>query len=119
MWCPRENETTILRRTKKAMMRVMCGVKIIEKRSQELINLLGLTNTLDGLARASRVQRYRHVLRRVLDFKVVERRGYGQPNMTWKGQVEEHINQIGLKRKDVSDRVKWSNGIYKLSRSTR
>ena len=45
----------ILRRTKKAMMRVMCGVKIIEKRSQELMSLLGLKDTLDGLARASGV----------------------------------------------------------------
>ena len=33
----RENEMEILRRTEKAMMRAICGVKIIEKRqSQEL-----------------------------------------------------------------------------------
>ena len=32
----RENEMTILRRTRKAMMRAMCEVKLIEKRSQEL-----------------------------------------------------------------------------------
>ena len=37
MWCLKENEMAILR-TEKAMMRAMCGVKIIEKRkSQELI----------------------------------------------------------------------------------
>ena len=34
-------------------MRAMCGVKMIEKRSQELRSLLGLKNTLDGLARVS------------------------------------------------------------------
>ena len=39
--------------------------------------------------------------------------------MTWKRQVEEHINQIGLKRKDAIGRVKWRNGVYELSRSTR
>ena len=97
----------ILRRTEKAMMRAMCGVQIIEKRrSQELMSLLGLTDTLDGLARASGVRWYGHVvrkdngdiLRRALDFKVAERRGRGRPNMTWKSQVEEYINQIGLKR---------------------
>ena len=38
--------------------------------------------------------------------------------MTWKRQVEEHINQIGLKRKDAIDRVKWRDGVYELSRST-
>ena len=46
----------ILRRTEKAMMRAICGVKMFEKRkSQELINMLGLKDTLDGLARASGV----------------------------------------------------------------
>ena len=39
--------------------------------------------------------------------------------MTWKRQVEGRTNQIGLKREDAIDRVKWRNGVYKLSRSTR
>ena len=59
------------------------------------------------------------VLRRVLDFEVAEKRGRERPNVTWKRQVEEHINQIRLKRKDAIDRVKWRNGVYELSRSTR
>ena len=54
-WCLRESEMAILRRTEKAMMRAMCKVKVIEKRSQELMSLLSLQNTLGGLARASRV----------------------------------------------------------------
>ena len=96
------------------MIRAMCGVKMIEKRSPELMRLLGLEYTLDGLARASGVRWYEHVLRRdngdvlrrALDFKVARKRGRGQPNMTWKRQVEEHINQIGLKKEDAIDRVK-------------
>ena len=91
------------------------------------MSLLGLRNTSDGLARATGVRWYEHVLRRdngdilrrTLDFEVAERRGRGQPNMTWKRQVEKHINQIGLKRKDAIDRVKWRNGVNKLLRSTR
>ena len=52
--CLRENETENLRRTEKAMMGAMCGIKMIEKRrSQELISLLSLKNNLDGLVRAS------------------------------------------------------------------
>ena len=43
---------TILKKTEKAM----CGVKIIEKRSQELMSLPGLKDTLHELARASGVQ---------------------------------------------------------------
>ena len=52
-WCLRENEMAILRRTEEAMMRAMRGFKMIQKRkSQEHISLLGLKDTLDGLARA-------------------------------------------------------------------
>ena len=83
-WCLRENEIAILRRAKKAMMRAMCGIQIIKKRSQEFINLLGLKDTLDGLARASGVRWYGHVLkrdngdvlRRALDFEAVGRKGH-------------------------------------------
>ena len=49
----RENETAISR-TEKTMITAMYGVKMIEKRkTQELMSLLGLKNTLDGLASAS------------------------------------------------------------------
>ena len=63
-WCLRENEIAILRRTEKATTRVMCGVQIIKKRSQELMSLLGLKDTFDRLAKASGVRWYGHVLRR-------------------------------------------------------
>ena len=85
-WCLRENEMTILRRAKKATMRAMCKIKVIEKRtSQELASLLSLKNTLVGPARASGVRWYGHVLRRdngdilrkPLDFEVVGKRGRG------------------------------------------
>ena len=65
MWCLRENEMVILRRTEKAMTRAMCGVKLIgKKKSRELTSLLGLKDTLDGLARASRVQWCGHVFQK-------------------------------------------------------
>ena len=115
-------------RTKKAMMRAMCKVKVIENRtSKELMSLLSLKNTLDRLARASQVRWYGHVLkrdngdvlRRLFDFKVAGKRGCGRPNMTWKRQVEEHKNQIGLKKGGTIDRAKWRDGVYKLSRNVR
>ena len=47
----------ILRRIKKAMMRAMRGVDLIEKRrSQGLISFLGLKDTLDRPVRASGVR---------------------------------------------------------------
>ena len=90
------------------------------------MSLLGLKNTLKGLARASGVRWYGHVLRwdnddvsKTLNFEVEGRRMRGRPNMTWKRQVEEHTNQIGLKKEDATDRLKWRNGVYELSRNTR
>ena len=50
-WCLRQNKMAILR-TEKTMMRAMRGVKMIEKKSQELMSLLGLKDPLDGLASA-------------------------------------------------------------------
>ena len=63
-WCLRGNEMAILRRTEKAKMRAMCGVKLIEKRSQKLLSLLGLKVMFDGLARASGVRWYGHAFSR-------------------------------------------------------
>ena len=93
----------ILRKTEKAM----CGVEMIEKRrNQELMSLLALKDTLDGLARASGVRWYGHVLkrnigdvlRRAFDFEVAGRRGRGRPNMRWKKQV----NSDGLRKNKLS-----------------
>ena len=91
------------------------------------MSLLGLKETLDRLARASRVRWYRHVLRRdncgvlrrMLDFEVAEKRVGGRPNMTWKRQVEKSIDQIGPKKEDANYRAKRPDGIYELSRNMR
>ena len=127
-WCLRENEMAILRRTEKAMMRAMWGVKIIKKRrSQELVSLLGLKDSLNGLARASGVRWYVHavrrdngdILRRALDFEVAGGRGRGRSNMTWKRQMERHTNQFGPKREDAIKRGKWRDDAYELSNGMR
>ena len=67
-WCLRENEMAILRRAERAMVRAMCGVKPVEKRNTaELMDMLGLQETIDGLAKANGVRWYGHVLRREED----------------------------------------------------
>ena len=75
----------ILRRPEKTITRAICGVKFIEKRSQELRSHMGMKDTLDVLERASVVRRYGHVLRRdnnevlrrALNFEVVGKRRRG------------------------------------------
>ena len=80
-----------------------CKFKVNEKRSsQDLVNFLGLKGALDGLAKASGVLRYGHVLRRdnsnvlrrALNFEVVKR-GRGRRKMTRRRQVDQ---EIGLKK---------------------
>ena len=65
MWCLKENKVVILRRTKRSMVRVMCGVMLVNKRNtEELMDMLGLKEAADNLARANGVRWYGHVLRR-------------------------------------------------------
>ena len=55
----------ILRRTERAMVRVMCGEKLMEKkRTEDLMQMLGLKETAVQIAKANGVQWYGHVLRR-------------------------------------------------------
>ena len=64
-WCLRENEMPILRRTERAMVRAMCGAKLMEKKRKEnLMEMLGLKETGVQMAKANGVRWYRYVLRR-------------------------------------------------------
>ena len=64
-WCLRETEVATLRRTERAMVRAMCGVKLMEKKNtKELMDMLGLSETMEKLAKANGVRWYGHVLRR-------------------------------------------------------
>ena len=55
-WCLREKEMAILRRTERAMIRAMCGVKLLDRRnSEELMDMLGLKESLDRMAKASSI----------------------------------------------------------------
>ena len=54
----------ILRRTERAMIRAMCGVKLLDPRnSQELMDMFGIKESLDRMAKA-RIRCYGHVLRK-------------------------------------------------------
>ena len=45
-WCLRESEMAILRRTERAMVRSMCGVKLVDRKNmEELMEMLGLRVT--------------------------------------------------------------------------
>ena len=112
--CLREKEMAILRRTERAMIRAMCGVKLLDRRnSEELMDMLGIKESLERMAKASSIRRYDHVLRKAdenvlvkaLKFEVSGSRG--RPKQTWKKQVENEMKKNGLGKEDACDRTKW------------
>ena len=83
----------ILRRTETAMVRAMCGVKLVEKkRTEDLMEMLGLNETAVQMAKVNGVRWYGHVLRRdeghvlrkALESEVRGKRKRGRPKKTWK-----------------------------------
>ena len=113
-WCLRKKEMAILRRTERAMIRAMCGVKLLDRRnSEELMDMLGIKECLDKMAKASNMRWYGHVLRKedenvmvkALNFEVSGSRG--RPKQTWKKVVENEIKKNGLVIEDACDRTKW------------
>ncbi|XP_006820969.1 uncharacterized protein LOC102810427 [Saccoglossus kowalevskii] len=110
-WCLSENELGILRRTERAMVRVMCGLKLMDRKiTEDLMQMLGLKETVDRLAKANGVRWYGHVLRRALDLEVSGPRKRGRPKKTWKMQVEEESGKVGMRMRDALNRAKWREG---------
>ena len=73
----------------------MCGVKLLDRRnSEELMDMFGIKESLDRMAKASSVLWYGHVLRKehenvimkALKFEVSRSRGRGRPKQTWKSK---------------------------------
>ena len=56
---------TILRKTEKALVRLICRVKLVDrKNSEELMEMLGLKETLDEITKVNGVMWYRHMVSR-------------------------------------------------------
>ena len=86
------------------MVRAMCGVKLVDKRNTvELMDMLGLKETADKLARANGMRWYGYVLRqpeedvltKAMVHKVDGKHKQGQLRMKWRKQVEGSMKRIG------------------------
>ena len=111
-----EKEMAILR-TERAMIRVMCGVMLLDQRnSKELMYVLSIKQSLDRIAKASSMRWYGYVLRKEnvivkgLKFEVSGSRG--RPKQTWKKQAENEMKTNGLVKEDACNRTKW-RGVVK------
>ena len=78
-------------------------------------------SSLVQMVKTNGVRRYRHVLRRddghvlrkSLEFEVKDKRG--QPEKTWKMQVEKESNSVGLEKEDAMNRAKWRVGVVEIA----
>ena len=126
--CLRESEMAILRRTKRAMVRSICGVKLVNrKNTEELMEVLGLKKTLDRMAKSNGVRWYVHVIRREEDntlkkammMEMNGERKRGRPKMTWKRQVKESVKKVELKIEEAADRTRWREGVRAIAEGMR
>ena len=115
-WSLGQNEIGMLQRTERAMVRNMCGVKLMDKNlTKDITQMLDLNETLDQLARADSVHWYGHALRkdknnykrRSLDFKVKGTMKKGGPMKTWLRAVIEQSRKVGLNECDANNRSRW------------
>ena len=127
-WCLRKSEMAILRRTERAMVRSISGVKLVDrKKMEELMEMLGLKETLDRMAKANGVRWYEHVIRRddnnirkkAMMLEVNGKRKRGRPKITWRRQVEESEEKVGLKIEEAADRTRWREGVRAIAEGMR
>ena len=102
----------ISRRTERAMIRAMFGVKLLDCRNcEEVMYMLGIKESSDRVAKASSMRWYGVVLRKedengivkALKFEVSGNRGRGRQKETWKKQVEKLLKKNGLVKEDACD----------------
>ena len=97
------------------MVRAMCGVKLVyEKNAEKLMEMLGLKEAADKLARAIDMRWYGQVLRqpekdvlmKAMVHEVGKKHQQGLPKMKWSKQVEENMRRNRLKKEDAADRCR-------------
>ena len=113
----RENEAEILR-NENQMMRWLCSVKLMDKiSSEELRRRLGL-ESIDVVMRRRRLRWFGHVERKedswakhCMEMDIPGKKPKGRPKKTWWECVQKDMKEVGLKRDDAMDRIKWRRGI--------
>ena len=123
-WCLKENEKAILRKIESGMVKAMCSQKVVDRKATEKqMDMLGLRETINRLATMNGVRWYGHILSRdddsvlrvALDLEVSGKRKQGQSKKTWKKQVEEETEKIGLKKEHALNRDKWRDEVRAIA----
>ena len=89
-----------------------------KKRTEDLMERLGLKETVVQMAKANGVRWYGHVLRRndgyvlrkALELEVKGKRKCGQLKKMWMTQVEKESKSVGLEE-NALNRARWKVGV--------
>ena len=89
------------------------------KEMDDLMEMLGLKETLDRMAKANGVTWYGHVIKRDDDnilkkammIEVNGKRKRGWPKLTWRRQMEESVKKVGLEIEEAGDQMRWREGV--------
>ena len=90
-------------------------MKLLNRRnSEELMDMLGIKESLNKIAKACSMQWNSHVSRKenenktvkALKFEVSDIRETARPKQMWKKQVENEMKKNGLVKEDACDRTK-------------
>ena len=111
----------ILQRTERAMVRSMCGVKLVNKKKVE--EMLSLKGTLNRMTKANGVRWYGHVIRsdgdnilkKAMMMEVNWKRKRGRPKLTRRRQVEESVKKVGLKVEETGDRTRRRESVRAIA----
>ena len=119
-WPVKVEDMNRLERTERMMMRWMCSMSLKDRVPiEELRRRLDIESILE-LVRRARLRWFGHVERKERDDWVSACRnvvvegdkGKGRGRKTWKECVVKDMKDLGLRREDAQDRVKWRNGIW-------
>ena len=98
----------------------MCAAKLMEKkRTEDLMAMLGLKETVVQMAKVNEVRWYghvlrrgdRHVLRKALEFEVKGKRKRGRPKKTGRYASGKESKSVGLEKEDGLNRAGWRASI--------
>ena len=124
-WTMRKEDENVLIRTERKMIRMMCGVNLLNKKNSEsLRELMKIELDVSELLRRSRLRWYGHVMRReadagikrALEFEVEGRLARGRPRMGWKDLVRRDMEGCRMEDDDCADRGKWRSGLRRVGR---
>ena len=118
-WALRKQDEQLLHRTEMKMLRRICGVTLLDKRSNDMIRRLAGVAPIVEKLREARLRWFGHVNRMddscvqrgMMLADVTGRRSRGRQKMRWMDNVRHDLQELKLTEDDALDRDLWRSRI--------